>query len=111
MIASRRSCGTILPAYSARTVSRASSILSVAHEALFRVWDTLRHWLLQDRKALALRSQIEDAAAEWDTENRAESGAALVIVNREPTSLDYLADLVINAEIGPRLGAAVDTSG
>ena len=32
-----------------------------------------------------------------------ESGAALVIVNREPTGLDDLADLVINAEIGPKL--------
>ncbi len=40
-----------------------------------------------------------------------ESGAALVIVNREPTVLDDLADLVINAEIGPTLGAAADTSG
>jgi formylglycine-generating enzyme required for sulfatase activity len=47
--------------------------LSVTHEALFRVWDTLRLWLVQDRKALALRTQIEDAAAEWDAANRAES--------------------------------------
>ncbi len=39
-----------------------------------------------------------------------ESGAALVIVNREPTSLDDLADLVINAEIGPTLDAAVRIS-
>ena len=39
-----------------------------------------------------------------------ESGAALVIVNREPTGLDYPADLVINAEIGPRLDAAVNGS-
>lgn len=39
-----------------------------------------------------------------------ESGAALVIVNREPTSLDDLADLVINAEIGPTLDAAVNGS-
>ncbi|MCK7582752.1 MAG: hypothetical protein MZV65_49135 [Chromatiales bacterium] len=43
-------------------------ILSVTHEALFRVWDTLNGWLLQDRKALALRAQIEDAAAEWVAE-------------------------------------------
>ena len=28
------------------------------------------------------------------------NGAALVIVNREPTELDAFADLVINAEIG-----------
>ena len=39
-----------------------------------------------------------------------ESGAALVIVNREPTGFDDLADLVINAEIGPTLDAAVNGS-
>ncbi len=39
-----------------------------------------------------------------------ESGAVLVIVNREPTDLDDLADLVINAEIGPTLDAAVNGS-
>jgi NAD-dependent deacetylase len=39
-----------------------------------------------------------------------ENGAALVIVNREPTGLDDLADLVINAEIGPTLDAAVKGS-
>lgn len=38
--------------------------LSVAHEALFRVWDQLRDWLEQDRRALALRGQIESEAAE-----------------------------------------------
>ena len=40
-----------------------------------------------------------------------ESGAGLVIINREPTGLDALADLVINAEIGPTLGAALNLSG
>ena len=39
-----------------------------------------------------------------------ENGAALVIINREPTNLDDLADLVINAEIGPTLDAAVNGS-
>ena len=34
-------------------------------------------------------------------------GAALVILNREPTELDGLADLVLNHDIGPTLGAAV----
>ncbi len=46
--------------------------LSVAHEALFRVWDTLNNWLLQDRKALTLRGQIEEAAAGWDAEKQTE---------------------------------------
>ena len=35
------------------------------------------------------------------------NGASLVIVNREPTDLDAMADLVINAEIGSTLGRAV----
>lgn len=35
------------------------------------------------------------------------NGAKLVIVNREPTDLDQVADLVINAEIGNALGDAV----
>ncbi|MCC6920935.1 MAG: Sir2 family NAD-dependent protein deacetylase [Alphaproteobacteria bacterium] len=35
------------------------------------------------------------------------NGARLVILNREETELDSLADLVINAEIGPVLSAAV----
>jgi len=33
------------------------------------------------------------------------NGARLVILNREETELDHLADLVINAEIGPVLSA------
>ncbi len=36
-----------------------------------------------------------------------EIGAKLVIVNRESTGLDGIADLVINAEIGPTLAAAI----
>jgi NAD-dependent deacetylase len=34
-----------------------------------------------------------------------QNGARLVILNREPTDLDYIADLVVNLEIGPTLGA------
>ena len=33
--------------------------------------------------------------------------ARLVILNRDPTDLDGLADLVLNLEIGPTLAAAV----
>jgi NAD-dependent deacetylase len=36
-----------------------------------------------------------------------QNGARLVIINREPTDVDGLADLVINDEIGPVLGDAV----
>jgi NAD-dependent deacetylase len=34
-----------------------------------------------------------------------QNGSRLVILNREPTDLDYLADLVLNLEIGPTLDA------
>jgi NAD-dependent deacetylase len=36
------------------------------------------------------------------------SGAKLVIINREETEQDEIADLVINAEIGETLGRALD---
>ncbi len=35
------------------------------------------------------------------------NGAKLVILNRDPTELDHVADLVINAEIGPALAKIV----
>jgi hypothetical protein len=37
------------------------------------------------------------------------NGATLVIINREPTGLDHIADLVLNRSIGETLGAAVGT--
>jgi NAD-dependent protein deacetylase/lipoamidase len=37
-----------------------------------------------------------------------QNGSRLVILNREPTDLDYLADLVLNLEIGPTLGEVTD---
>ena len=37
-----------------------------------------------------------------------QNGAKLVILNRDPTALDSVADLVLNQEIGPTLSAAVD---
>jgi NAD-dependent deacetylase len=36
-----------------------------------------------------------------------QNGARLVIVNREPTDQDEMADLVITAEIGSTMGRAV----
>lgn len=38
------------------------------------------------------------------------NGAKLAIVNREPTDLDEIADLVIHAEAGPTLSALVETN-
>ncbi len=39
-----------------------------------------------------------------------ENGARLVILNRDPTELDGLADLVLNLEIGPALGEAMNVN-
>ena len=39
-----------------------------------------------------------------------EAGASLIIVNRDPTELDGLADLVINREIGPTLGEVANVN-
>ena len=38
------------------------------------------------------------------------NGAKLVILNREPTDLDEIADIVLNWEIGPTLGEAVNVN-
>ena len=37
-----------------------------------------------------------------------QNGAQLVIINREPTEQDTIADLVLNREIGPTLGEALN---
>lgn len=39
-----------------------------------------------------------------------QNGAQLVIVNRDPTDLDSVADLVLNREIGPTLGEAANVN-
>ena len=39
------------------------------------------------------------------------NGAALVIVNREPTGLDRIADLVLHTPIGDTMGEAVGVAG
>ncbi len=59
---------------------------------------------------LAVGSSLVVYPAAWFPALAKESGAALVIITREPTGLDDLADLVINAEIGPTLGAAANGS-
>ena len=83
--------------------------LSVAHEALFRVWDTLGAWLRKDRKALALRSQIEEAASEWQAADRAASRAwpeerILDAVRQIEKSGVSLADVTDRATVDAFLG-------
>ena len=88
----------------------AQSTLSVAHEALFRVWDRLSDWLVQDRKALVLRAQIEEAASQWAAEERADSRLwpedrvmdAISTIAKSGVSLDDVGDrATVSAFLGP----------
>src|SRR5215813_13272781 len=55
---------------------------------------------------LAAGSSLVVYPAAWFPAYAKECGARLVILNREPTELDEEADLVLNLDIGPTLGAA-----
>jgi WD40 repeat protein len=44
--------------------------VEVAHEALFRSWNTLREWLIESEEALRLRTDLEDVAPEWERSGR-----------------------------------------
>jgi NAD-dependent deacetylase len=57
---------------------------------------------------LAIGSSLEVYPAAGLPALAKQAGAALVIINREQTDLDHLADLVINGEIGPTLGPILD---
>jgi NAD-dependent deacetylase len=56
---------------------------------------------------LAVGSSLQVYPAAGFPQIASQNGATLVILNREPTGLDSLADLVLNMEIGPTLGGAV----
>jgi NAD-dependent deacetylase len=55
---------------------------------------------------LAAGSSLVVYPAAWFPVYAKECGARLAILNREPTGLDDVADLVLNLDIGPTLGAA-----
>jgi NAD-dependent deacetylase len=56
---------------------------------------------------LAVGSSLQVYPAAGFPQTAAQNGAALAILNREPTGLDSFADLVLNMEIGPTLGEAI----
>jgi NAD-dependent deacetylase len=59
---------------------------------------------------LAIGSSLVVYPAAGFPELAGRNGARLIILNRDPTPLDSLADLVLNAEIGPTLAAAVENA-
>jgi NAD-dependent deacetylase len=71
--------------------------------------DAMREAQLETESAdlfLAAGSSLVVYPAAWFPAYAKECGARLVILNREPTGLDDVADLVLNLDIGPTLGAA-----
>jgi len=56
---------------------------------------------------IAVGSSLQVFPAAGFPQIASQNGATLIILNREPTGLDSLADLVLNMEIGPTLGGAV----
>lgn len=65
------------------------------------------YWIAHSRIPAANRWQ---AGVSHDQKHSGakENGAGLVILNRDPTDLDTLADLVLHDQIGPSLAEAVD---
>jgi len=57
---------------------------------------------------LAIGSSLVVYPAAGFPELAKRNGARLIILNRDPTPLDGIADLVLHSEIGPTLSAAVD---
>ncbi len=59
---------------------RSARVIDVAHEALFRTWDTLRNWLAERRDLLRWRQDVEQsraaAGSEWTGLTRAQLGVA-----------------------------------
>ena len=59
---------------------------------------------------LAVGSSLVVYPAAGFPEMAKKNGAQLVIINRDPTDLDGIADLVLNSEIGPTLGEAANVN-
>ncbi|MEE2998147.1 MAG: Sir2 family NAD-dependent protein deacetylase [Pseudomonadota bacterium] len=59
---------------------------------------------------LAVGSSLVVYPAAGFPEMAKKNGARLVIINRDPTDLDGIADLVLNSEIGPTLGEAANVN-
>ena len=73
--------------------------------------DEMRHATAEARSCdlfLAIGSSLTVYPAAGLPALAKQAGAGLVIINREQTDLDHLADLVINGEIGPTLEAVLD---
>jgi hypothetical protein len=51
----------------------------VAHEAIFRRWDQLRHWIAQEREFLIWRNELEGARRRWQTVPEPSKGNALLM--------------------------------
>lgn len=69
------------------------------------IWKQAEAWMREADLVLSLGSSLVVHPAAALPEIASASNARLVIINREPTPLDALADLVLNRPLGPTLTA------
>jgi len=54
----------------ARLVNLGAETVEIIHEELLREWPRLRRWIDEDRRWIATRDQVHDAASAWNDDNR-----------------------------------------
>ncbi|KYC44055.1 hypothetical protein WA1_02630 [Scytonema hofmannii PCC 7110] len=54
------------------------AVVNIAHEALIRNWDVLGKWLKENREALLIKQDIEDAARDWRDKQKPKDVAYLL---------------------------------
>jgi NAD-dependent deacetylase len=82
--------------------------VSFGQELPADVWQEAMQLSRQCDLFLALGSSLVVYPAAQLPETAKRSGARLVIINRDPTPMDEVADLVINASIGETMDKVMD---
>lgn len=107
-IQTRLESGEDVPACDACGGLLKSMTVSFGQELPAEVWQASMQLCRQCDLFLALGSSLVVQPAAQLPETAKRSGAKLVIINRDPTPMDDLADLVIHASIGETLSGVMD---
>ena len=82
--------------------------VSFGQELPAEIWQESMQLCRQCDLFLAMGSSLVVYPAAQLPETAKRAGARLVIINRDPTPMDDVADLVIHASIGETLGGVMD---
>ena len=66
------------------------AVVNIAHEALIRNWNLLGKWLKENREALLVKQDIEEAARDWREKNYPKQIAYLLQGTRLADAEDYI---------------------